>query len=99
MFVLDYAGLIMINLKIPDHAASEISTAEDIDKGIYPNPIGPKSKLKKYRELGIFFAGLKKCLDPSATPLQKALYYSRPIVVGLTFRVYCRNFKPYFLST
>jgi hypothetical protein len=46
----------------------------------------PNTKLGQAKELGISLIGLKKCLDPCATPLQKVLYCSRPccILAGIT---------------
>jgi len=58
------------------------------DKDTCPNPEAGKlrSKSDQCRELVISLIGLKKCLDPRATSLQKALYSSRPccLVAGLT---------------
>ena len=60
------------------------SYAEEVEKGVCASH--PKTSLDKFKELVISAIGLKKCFDPSASALQKALSCSKPccIIAGLT---------------
>lgn len=78
-YVTPILFFIILDYPLKSYAEETIGLVDKTDKS-------SNSKLGKFRDLGISVIGLKKCLDPSATPLQKALSCSRPccLIAGLT---------------
>lgn len=87
-YVIPIVSLVIIGSPLYSHAEEITGLANKAGEKTCPN-----SKLGQAKELGVSLIGLKKCLDPCATPLQKALYYSRPccILAGITSACVAEN--------
>jgi hypothetical protein len=78
--------IVFITLSYPLNSYAE-ETVDSLDKLVdkADKNTCSSSRVSKFRHLVISLIGLKKCLDPRATRIQKALYCSRPccLVTGL----------------